>query len=89
MVGFFDAGFPNFIYQLAPLELKAKQPLSEKLKSFGFYGPTCDSLDVMKVLSLPENISEGDYIEIGHLALIPEVFALHLTALMNHLQIDR
>ncbi len=66
--GLFDAGFPNFIYPARAIRVKGKQPLSEKSKSFGFYGPTCDSLDVMKgPFSLPENISEGDYIEIGQL----------------------
>jgi ornithine decarboxylase len=65
--GLFDAGFPNFIYPTRAVRIKGK-PLSERMKSFGFYGPTCDSLDVMKgPFSLPENISEGDYIEIGQL----------------------
>ena len=35
---------------------------------FSFFGPTCDTLDFMKgPFFLPEDISEGDYIEIGQL----------------------
>jgi ornithine decarboxylase len=37
-------------------------------KAFRFYGPTCDSLDAMPgPFWLPEDIGEGDYIEIGML----------------------
>ena len=42
--------------------------VSKKLTSFNFYGPTCDSLDYMKgPFLLPNNIKEGDYIELGQL----------------------
>lgn len=65
--GLFDAGYPGFIYPTKTIRLDNKD-LSEKLIPFGFYGPTCDSLDVMKgPFYLPENIAEGDYIEIGGL----------------------
>lgn len=38
------------------------------LKPFRFYGPTCDSLDHMPgPFWLPEDIGEGDYVEIGML----------------------
>ena len=38
------------------------------LTSFSFFGPTCDSLDYMKgPFLLPNNIKEGDYIELGQL----------------------
>lgn len=37
-------------------------------KPFIFYGPTCDSLDVMKgPFYLPEDVREGDWIEIANL----------------------
>jgi ornithine decarboxylase len=66
--GLFDAGFPGFIYPTRAVRIKGKIPFAEKQTSFGFYGPTCDSLDVMKgPFQLPENITEGDYIEIGQL----------------------
>src|SRR6202012_602330 len=38
------------------------------LKPFRFYGPTCDSIDHMPgPFWLPEDVREGDYIEIGML----------------------
>ncbi|MEO8114318.1 MAG: type III PLP-dependent enzyme [Phenylobacterium sp.] len=38
------------------------------LRPFRFYGPTCDSVDVMPgPFWLPEDVREGDYIEIGML----------------------
>jgi ornithine decarboxylase len=38
------------------------------LKPFRFYGPTCDSLDHMPgPFWLPEDVAEGDYVEIGML----------------------
>ena len=36
--------------------------------SFGFFGPSCDSLDVMNgPFILPDDVAEGDWIEIGQL----------------------
>jgi len=41
---------------------------SSELKPFRFYGPTCDSIDHMPgPFWLPEDVSEGDYVEIGML----------------------
>jgi ornithine decarboxylase len=38
------------------------------LKPFKFYGPTCDSVDAMQgPFWLPDDVQEGDYIEIGML----------------------
>ncbi len=38
------------------------------VRDFGFYGPTCDSADVMRgPFTLPADIAEGDWIEIGQL----------------------
>ena len=38
------------------------------MTAFDFYGPTCDSMDYMKgPFVLPNNIKEGDYIELGQL----------------------
>lgn len=66
--GLFDAGVPNFIYPTRTIRVKGKTPLSANTTAFGFYGPTCDSMDTMKgPFNLPENIAEGDYIEIGQL----------------------
>lgn len=60
----FDAGVPKFIFPARLLRSDAAQDL----RPFSFYGPTCDSLDFMKgPFYLPEDIREGDYLEIGQL----------------------
>ena len=62
----FDAGVPNFVL---PTKMITNGRIhSKKLTSFRFFGPTCDSLDYMKgPFLLPNNIKEGDYIELGQL----------------------
>ena len=62
----FDAGVPSFVF---PSKMITDgRIISKKLTSFNFYGPTCDSLDYMKgPFLLPNNIKEGDYIELGQL----------------------
>jgi len=62
----FDAGVLNFI--LPTRMISNGRITSKKLTSFSFYGPTCDGADFMKgPFILPNNIKEGDYIEIGQL----------------------
>jgi ornithine decarboxylase len=62
----FDAGVPNFI--LPSRMILNGRIQSKKLTPFNFYGPTCDSMDFMKgPFLLPNNIKEGDYIELGQL----------------------
>ena len=62
----FDAGVPNFV--LPTKMITNGRVHSKKLTSFRFFGPTCDSLDYMKgPFLLPNNIKEGDYIELGQL----------------------
>ena len=62
----FDAGVPNFI--LPSKMILNGRIQSKKLTPFNFYGPTCDSMDFMKgPFLLPNNIKEGDYIELGQL----------------------
>ena len=62
----FDAGFPNFIFPTKVVD--TGKDLSRRLTPFNFYGPTCDSMDFMKgPYMLPNNLKEGDYLEIGQL----------------------
>ncbi len=62
----FDAGVPNFI--LPSRLITSGRIQSKKITAFQFYGPTCDSLDFMKgPFLLPNNVKEGDYIELGQL----------------------
>lgn len=62
----FDAAHSKWPF---PVKLvRAEGAASETLKPFKFYGPTCDSVDVMPgPFWLPEDVREGDYIEIGML----------------------
>ena len=51
-----------------PVKLVREGDASSELKPFRFYGPTCDSLDHMPgPFWLPEDVREGDYVEIGML----------------------
>ena len=62
----FDAGAPNFV--LPSKMITEGRVQSKKLTAFSFFGPTCDGLDYMKgPFLLPNNIKEGDYIELGQL----------------------
>jgi len=62
----FDAGAPNFV--LPSKMIVEGRMQSKKLTAFSFFGPTCDGLDYMKgPFLLPNNIKEGDYIELGQL----------------------
>ena len=62
----FDGGVPNLVY---PSRIITNGRVhSKKMTAFDFYGPTCDSMDYMKgPFVLPNNIKEGDYIELGQL----------------------
>jgi len=62
----FDAGVLNFV--LPTRMIPNGRITSKKLTPYSLYGPTCDSADFMKgPFVLPNNIKEGDYIEIGQL----------------------
>jgi len=62
----FDAGALGFRF---PTRLiRAAQSFGAPEAAFGFFGPSCDSLDVMRgPFMLPEDVAEGDWIEIGQL----------------------
>ena len=62
----FDAGVLNFV--LPTRMIPNGRMTSKKLTAYSLYGPTCDSADFMKgPFVLPNNLKEGDYIEIGQL----------------------
>lgn len=88
--GLFDAGFPAFIYPTKAHRVKkGSRQLSENKVPFGFYGPTCDSLDVMRgPFYLPENIAEGDYIEIGQLGAYSKSIRTDFNGFNHILQIE-
>jgi ornithine decarboxylase len=61
-----DAGALNFRF---PTRLIRSEGAAGKADAaFGFFGPSCDSLDVMRgPFMLPDDVAEGDWIEIGQL----------------------
>jgi len=62
----FDAGVPNFV--LPTRMIPNGRITSKKLTAYSLFGPTCDSIDFMKgPFILPNNLKEGDYIEVGQL----------------------
>ncbi|HWA62181.1 MAG TPA: type III PLP-dependent enzyme [Caulobacteraceae bacterium] len=62
----FDAAHARWPF---PVKMhRAEGEPSRSLRPFRLYGPTCDSVDVMQgPFWLPEDIDEGDYVEIGML----------------------
>ncbi len=60
-----DAGAPGFKF---PARLLRPDGASGTAKAFALFGPTCDSVDRMQgPFLLPDDVREGDYIEIGQL----------------------
>ncbi len=60
----FDAGAPGFAFPVCAV--RPGGTVSSHLAAFSFYGPTCDGIDHMEgPFMLPEDIGEGDHIEIG------------------------
>lgn len=83
----FDAGTPNFIYPTRVIRLNGKP--SSNLIPFGFYGPTCDSIDKMKgPFYLPEDIDEGDYIEIGQLGAYGRAMQTNFNGFQSDLKVE-
>lgn len=62
-----DAGALGFRYPVRCIRPDGAV-LSDAGRSFSFFGPTCDSADIMRgPFFLPADIGEGDWIEIGQL----------------------
>ncbi len=63
-----DAGHPGFRFPARRVPVDGAAESKAKLRAFALYGPTCDSADYMKgPFLLPEDIDEGDWIELGQL----------------------
>lgn len=61
-----DAGVLRFRFPTRLLHAGRSEGAPDK--AFGFFGPSCDSLDVMDgPFLLPDDVKEGDWIEIGQL----------------------
>jgi ornithine decarboxylase len=63
-----DAGHPGFRFPARRVPVDGAADSEAPLRGFALYGPTCDSADHMKgPFLLPEDIDEGDWIELGQL----------------------
>ena len=63
-----DAGRPGFLFPARRIRPDTAGDDDVPLRAFRLYGPTCDSADHMKgPFLLPEDIDEGDWIELGQL----------------------
>ncbi len=61
----FDAGISRLTFPTRLIRVDGSPPMARTGK-FHLYGPTCDSLDMLKsAISLPVDVEEGDYLEIG------------------------
>ncbi|MFC7610487.1 type III PLP-dependent enzyme domain-containing protein [Teichococcus aestuarii] len=61
-----DAGAPGFRFPARLL--RPEGGASPVRRGFSLFGPTCDSADIMRgPFELPEDVREGDWIEIGQL----------------------
>lgn len=59
-----------------PVKLHRQGVASKDMTGFRFFGPTCDSLDMMVgPFDLPADIAEGDWIEICHLGAYGQALA--------------
>jgi ornithine decarboxylase len=62
----FDAGQLKWNYPMRAIRPQGQ--FSQTMQEYRFYGPTCDSMDVMEgPFTLPADIQEGDWIEIGQM----------------------
>lgn len=69
----FDAAQCSWKY---PVKLHATGSRAETSEEFRFFGPTCDSLDMMEgPFTLPADTQEGDWVEICHLGAYGQALA--------------
>ena len=62
-----DAGAPGFVFPTRLIRPDGPAPAAAE-RGFALFGPTCDSADRMAgPFHLPEDVREGDWIEIGQL----------------------
>jgi ornithine decarboxylase len=63
-----DAGAPGFCFPVRLIRPEGREATTHAERDFELFGPTCDSADRMRgPFRLPEDVREGDWIEIGQL----------------------
>lgn len=83
----FDAGVPNFCFPVKAIRPAGE--LSNELVEFGFFGPTCDSADIMGgPFFLPSDIAEGDWIEIGQLGAYSATMRTHFNGFYSDITVE-
>lgn len=59
-----------------PVKLHRQVSSASPLRDYRFFGPTCDAIDVMAgPFALPDDVREGDWIEICHLGAYGQALA--------------
>lgn len=77
-----DFQYPAFTPPMRAIRPGAQ--LSDENESYTLFGPTCDSEDVMKgPYSLPADIAEGDWIEIGQWGAYSSAFRTHFNGFFS------
>ncbi len=85
----FDAGVPKWQFPVKLIRTKGKKSKGEPLIPFSFYGPTCDSADFMEgPFMLPDDIKEGDYIEVGQLGAYGGVFRTNFNGFNGIIEVE-
>ncbi|MFT4080901.1 type III PLP-dependent enzyme [Rhodomicrobium sp.] len=73
----YDAAHCKWVFPTRAFDANGHE-MSGRKREFDLYGPTCDSADYLEgPFLLPENIDEGDFIEIGNIGAYGRVMASH------------
>jgi ornithine decarboxylase len=74
----YDAAHCKWVFPTRAFSAAGEPVKCRTVKTFDFYGPTCDSADYLPgPFLLPERIGEGDYIEVGNIGAYGRVMASH------------
>ena len=74
----YDAAHCKWVFPTRAFSAQGEPVNCRSVKTFDFYGPTCDSADYLPgPFLLPERIGEGDYIEVGNIGAYGRVMASH------------
>ena len=72
----YDAAHCKWVFPTRAFSAEGEPVNCRAVKTFDFYGPTCDSADYLPgPFLLPERIGEGDYIEVGNIGAYGRVMA--------------
>ncbi len=74
----YDAAHCKWVFPTRAFSAEGEPVNCRAVKTFDFYGPTCDSADYLPgPFLLPDRIGEGDYIEVGNIGAYGRVMASH------------